>query len=169
MRIFIGKLFILYSSKITAKKINKLAVAFMFESSMIFTITNYAMNRSGKLHGWLIYFQIDDYGPLRGPLSLSSSGAKDVGRLERSIYESHPRNQCGLEGCWSSSIGVRVGKIVIVLCSFASSFVFFIMWNWMCISSCPVMLWGVCIRRSHQKPAGRLWHKLLHEFMKSYL
>ena len=34
-------------------------LAFMFESSMMFTITDYAMNRSGKLHGWLILFPPD--------------------------------------------------------------------------------------------------------------
>ena len=32
--------------------LKSIALAFMFESSMMFTITDYAMNRSGKLHGW---------------------------------------------------------------------------------------------------------------------
>ena len=63
-------LFYIFLKNTILKPIN-LAVAFMFESSMMFTITDYAMNRSGKLHGWLIYFHIDDYGPLRRPLSLS--------------------------------------------------------------------------------------------------
>jgi homogentisate 1,2-dioxygenase len=39
-----------------------LPLAFMFESSMMFTITDYAMNRSGKLHGWFdVFFSIDNY------------------------------------------------------------------------------------------------------------
>ena len=35
---------------------NWLPLAFMFESSMMFTITDYAMNRSGKLHGWFDFY-----------------------------------------------------------------------------------------------------------------
>jgi homogentisate 1,2-dioxygenase len=32
-----------------------LNLGFMFESSMMFTITDYAMKRSGKLHGWFFF------------------------------------------------------------------------------------------------------------------
>ena len=56
MRISEGTIGKLFYSIFLQKLQFKLAVAFMFESSMMFTITDYAMNRSGKLHGWLIYF-----------------------------------------------------------------------------------------------------------------
>ncbi|KAJ8077493.1 hypothetical protein PM082_001924 [Marasmius tenuissimus] len=40
-------------------RIHEDTIAFMFESSMSFTITDYAMSRSGKLHGMRLYGKYD--------------------------------------------------------------------------------------------------------------
>ena len=77
---------------------------------------------------YFFFKKIDDCYKLR-MICASSSRAKDVGWLERSIYESHWRSQCRLESCWASSFGVWVKptviQIVIVIFFFVAIFILY--------------------------------------------
>lgn len=85
---------------------------FVFESSMITTLTEYAMKGSGKLHGQpLLLRTIFVCG------STVISGRRVNVNVEESVHGPSRQSQCGPESCWTASTWKELRYIELCICN----------------------------------------------------